>query len=177
MLKKLFTILWYIGVALCITILHVYITNIVPHNTAFVDTTMLVFVMMIMGGISGRVVWLAFAIYMMLDIFSASPFGIELFAGVCSILFVFWFFREIFTNLSIWSAGILTIFGASIYRGIYIGLNILINLFFSETTSMNMELVWLFAREIIYTGVLSIPLYAIVMKVIPAFTKERIRYS
>jgi len=177
MLKKLLTILWYVGIALCITILHVYIINVIPYNIAFVDTTMLIFVMMIMGGISGRVVWLAFAVYMILDIFSANPFGIELFAGVCSVLFIFWFFREIFTNLSVWAAGILTILGALMYRVIYIGLNIFVNIFFSEIANISMELFLLFAKEIIYTGVLSVPLYAIVMKVVPILTKERIRYS
>ncbi len=176
--KKIILGLWYGTLIAGLIFLKLFLTNLLPGVFTYIDILMLFFVIVIMRGARGKIVWFAFSIYMILDILASQPFGIQLCAGVFSVLGVFWFFEEIFTNLSIWTAGILTVFGMTVYKLLYISGTTLASILAQEESSIiSTSLIQRFGIEILTTALISIPLYAILLKVGNMVTKERIRYS
>lgn len=177
MLKKILRAIIYCMGVCGMVFVKLLLINILPIPFMFIDVCMLFFVISIMRGAKGGIVWFAFAVYMIIDMLATSAFGTELIAGVFSVLGVFWFFEEVFTNLSIWTAGILTIFGMTVFRILYVLFSLFSLLWMHHDFSLSYGLLKLAGLEIICTSIISIPLYAIVVKVINVFTKERIRYS
>lgn len=68
---------------------------------------------------SGRVVWLSFVAYSLLELFSLAPFGVALYAGVISALISFWLYKTIFTNRTILTTVALTAIFIFSYRSLY----------------------------------------------------------
>lgn len=176
-IKKIITIILYgIGVVVLV-FLKLILNNFAPLIFSVVDILMLFFVIAIMRGREGGIVWFAFCVYFLLDILASQTSGVGLFAGVFSILGVFWFFKEIFTNLSIWTAGILTVFGTTVFRVLYSIGTLLSGILLKHDFIFSSSLFKQYGIEILATSLLSIPLYAIYMKIGNIFTRERIRYS
>ncbi len=177
LLKKIFTVLLYTISIVVLVFAKLNFNNFVPKISTYIDILMLFFVIMIMRGRSGKIVWFAFCIYFIIDILDSQTFGIELSVGVFSVLGVFWFFEEIFTNLSIWTAGILTLFGMSVFKLLYCIVSIATTFMTHTGSIISVGLIRQFAIEIIVTSIVSVPLYAVLMKVGNMITREKIRYS
>ena len=64
---------------------------------------------------SGSVVWYAFLVFYIFEHYSSSPFGAILLSGVLTTLVTYFLYRNIFTNRSWYSAGILTALSVLIY--------------------------------------------------------------
>lgn len=176
-LKKIFLALFYsVGVG-GLFFLKLFLINLLPVVFTYIDIFMLFFVIAIMRGAHGKIIWFAFSIYFILDILSSQIFGIELFAGVFSVLGVYWFFEEVFTNLSIWTAGILTTFGMMVFKILYSIENLLASTITHKGLVLSLPMFRQFGIEILCTALISIPLYAIILKVSNMLTRERIRYS
>lgn len=178
MLKKILAGIVYAGGIILLVLIKLFLMNLLPSIFVYIDIVMLFFVLCIMRGVGGGIVWFAFFTYMILDILTAHAFGIELVAGVMSILGIYWFFEDVFTNLSIWTAGILTLFGMMVFRLLYILFGFLFSLVFDTYSfSVSGGLFQDAGLEVVSTAIVSVPLYAIVIKVVNTWTKERIRYS
>lgn len=176
-IRKIIISIFYTVLTAVLIFLKLFLNNLLPHVFAYIDILMLFFVATIMRGVNGKIVWFAFTIYLILDILASQTFGTQLYAGVFSVLGVFWFFEEVFTNLSIWTAGILTLFGMTVYKVLYILGNWLAGVLTHHNFVMSISLIKQFGIEILCTALLSIPLYAILLKIGNMVTKERIRYS
>ncbi len=177
MLKKILLLVWYLVGIFFIVFLKLALTNILPYPFNLIDVTMLFFVLLIMRGAKGGIVWFGFAVYVLLDFSSANFFGIEVLAGVYSILLVYWFFREIFTNLSIWAAAILTAFGLLVYRITYLVIGWIAGALFQTNFLITKQLLKTFGFEIVLTSICVIPLYILTLRILKRFAGERIRYS
>ncbi|GEM_PF-1964165 len=178
MFKKILATIVYAGGIFFLIITKLFLMNLFPSIFTHIDIIMLFFVLCIMRGARGGIVWFAFFTYMILDMLTAHAFGIELIAGVLSVLGVYWFFEDVFTNLSIWTAGILTVFGMVVFRVLYMVLGVLFaRIFDIYTFSISTGLLRDAGFEIMMTAILSVPLYAIVIKMANIWSKERIRYS
>ncbi len=148
-----------------------------PAVFTYIDIVMLFFVIAIMRGAGGGVVWFAFAVYSIQDMLTSQQFGIELYAGVFTVLGIFWFFEEVFTNLSIWIAGILSLFGMVVFRILY-SLGIIFSAIALETdAAISVGLIQQFGIETLCTALISIPLYAVFIKIGNMVTREKIKYS
>ncbi len=168
--------LYIIGVC-GLVFLKLIVMNFLPGIFRYLDIIMLFFVMAIMRGAGGGVVWFAFSIYTVLDILNSHIFGIELFAGVFSVLGIFWFFEEVFTNLSIWTAGILSMFGMTVFKTLFCLLSVILGIIYNQETIVSLGLIKQFGIEIVTTSLLSVPLYAVLMKIGNMVTREKIKYS
>lgn len=176
-LKKAITAILYTLGILSLVFSKLILNNLLPTVFVYIDILMLFFVITIMRGAGGGVVWFAFGVYLIEDILTSQQFGVELFAGVFTILGIFWFFESVFTNLSIWIAGILTLFGMLVFRILYV-----VGVLFSGAVLQNgfmfsTGLLKQFGMEMLCTAIISIPLYAICIKIGNMFTREKIKYS
>ena len=176
-LKKIIPAVLYALGILGLAYIKLMLNNLLPAVFTYIDILMLFFVIAIMRGAGGGVVWFAFGVYLIEDILTSQHFGIELFAGVFTILGIFWFFEEVFTNLSIWIAGILTLFGMFVFRSLYcIGI-LFSGLLLENGFIFSMGLMKQFGMEMLCTAILAIPLYAVFIKIGNMFTREKIKYS
>lgn len=175
--KKIIPIVLYILGILGLVFSKLTLNNLLPTVFTYIDIIMLFFVIAIMRGAGGGIVWFAFGVYIIEDILTSQQFGIELFAGVFTILGIFWFFESVFTNLSIWIAGILTLFGMFVFRILYcIGI-LLSGMILENGFILSSGLMKQFGMEMLCTAILAIPLYAVFIKIGNIFTREKIKYS
>lgn len=176
-LKKIIPIVLYTAGILGLAFSKLMLNNLLPNVFLYVDILMLFFVIVIMRGVGGGIVWFAFGVYLIEDILTSQQFGIELFAGVFTILGIYWFFESVFTNLSIWIAGILTLFGMFVFRVLY-GAGVLFSGVILENGFIfSPGLIKQFGMEMLCTAIISIPLYAVFIKIGNMFTREKIKYS
>jgi hypothetical protein len=178
MIKKIFTFCIYAFGSVALVLTKLMLVNVFPELFGRIDVLMIFFVISIMRGASGWIVWFAFITYALLDMLTAHAFGVEMVAGMMSVLGVYWFFEDVFTNLSIWTAGILVLFGMTIFRIGYIVLGALFSyLPGAPAFSFSWNLLQGAGIEIVSTALVAVPVYAIVIKLINTWTRERIRYS
>lgn len=176
-LKKIIPIVLYTVGIFGFVFSKLILNNLLPNVFLYIDILMLFFVIAIMRGARGGIVWFACGVYLIEDILSSQQFGIEIFAGVFTILGIYWFFESVFTNLSIWIAGILTLFGMLVFKVLYI-----VGVVFSGTVLENgfvfsVGIMQQFSIEMLCTAILAIPLYAAFIKLGNMFTREKIKYS
>jgi len=77
-------------------------------------------ILLLLWGGSGKIVWLSFFTHFIVELFSASPFGVILFSSTIAMLLSFWLFQNFFTNRSWYSAVILTGVTIFFFRFFYI---------------------------------------------------------
>jgi hypothetical protein len=75
----------------------------------------------------GTIVWTAFAVYGVLEIFSFYPFGVLLCSGTITWLVAFWLYEYFFTNQSWYTATVLSASALFIY---YVINNLILNIVF-----------------------------------------------
>lgn len=116
---------------------------------------------------NGVIVWYAAALYALLDMYTATPFGVVLYAGTLAMLVTFWLYRAIITNQGIMAAGLVT------------GVLIIITNVFYALGRLFLQVVagapfsgsaWaaLFVSQTLITVFAAVVLYALLSMVIPA---------
>lgn len=114
---------------------------------------------------SGLVVWVSFFAHFIIELFSATPFGVLLFSGTISVLFMYWLSKEMFTHRSWISAVTLCAIGILGYRLIYVFAMLLQKFLFSFQFEFIFEP---FLWEVLFTTVL----VACIYPVLPIFLKK-----
>lgn len=67
----------------------------------------------------GGAVWLAFATNGILELYASTPFGIQMFSSVISVLISFWALRELFINSSWYAVAAISAGSLAFYRILY----------------------------------------------------------
>jgi len=65
------------------------------------------------------IVWLAFALFFFIELYTSSPFGVIIFSGTIGVLLTFWVYSRIFSNHSWYIAAAITATMLISYRLIY----------------------------------------------------------
>lgn len=116
---------------------------------------------------NGGIVWYAAAVYAVFDLYTATPFGLVLYAGTLAMLVVFWLYRAIITNQGIFAAALVT--GALVlaWNILYalgrVSLHIFLDIPFSGSAWLALG-----ATELLVTVLTAVLLYAVLAKLIPA---------
>ena len=107
-MKWIRNIILGILVSIFLVITHIGLLYLLPYPFNNVHLLLSVFVIMVMWSKSGLVVWLSFFSFFLLDLYSVSSFGTIFVSGTITILILYWFHRDVFTNRSFWTFIILS---------------------------------------------------------------------
>lgn len=116
---------------------------------------------------SGGIVWYAAALYTMLDMYTATPFGLVLLVGTLAMLVVLWLYRAVITNQGILAAALVTATLVSLFNIFYACARLFMSIFF-DLPFFGAAWFALFVTELVCTVLTVVILYAILSKIIPA---------
>ncbi|MCF6276532.1 MAG: hypothetical protein L3J07_01640 [Candidatus Magasanikbacteria bacterium] len=134
-MKKLIDfILFFVSIFL-VFFAHSFIFLILPYPFSQINLVFATVILMIIWYESGWVVWYAFLLFLLLDFYSALPFGITLFSGTMTSLIIFYLYLNIFTNKSWYGVLALTFLSLILFRILYFILIITNSLIFNEDFS------------------------------------------
>ncbi|HAT03988.1 MAG TPA: hypothetical protein DCS29_04430 [Candidatus Magasanikbacteria bacterium] len=168
-MKKIIDVLLSIFLSFLLVILHIAFLNILPSPLNALNTIFSIIVLLIIVTNSGKVVWISFFVYFLLDIYSSTPFGTNLFAGTLTTLVIYWFHKDIFTNQSLLSTFVITAAGLVVFRLMYT----CINLFYKDFLWSDLFIAygWEIVCTVIVALILHTLFFIISKKMRPSFIK------
>lgn len=154
--------------------LNIVVSYIVPYPWSKINIIFLILIILMMWRETGLVIWISFFSYFIIELYSATPFGVFLFSSTLSILFTFWLYKNFFTNRSWYSTMALCGFALLFYRSIYIFLLIILNSF-NFINLIPWKMLWAtFIWEFIFTVPASGIIYFILSKFFKSFKSSPI---
>lgn len=105
--------------SLAAIMLHLLVSYTLPYPLNHVNAIIGLVILSILWFDSGVVVWLSFVVFFFLEQFQSGPFGILIASGTFSTLILFWLYKELFTNRSLWSVLAMSGIGVLVYRVLY----------------------------------------------------------
>lgn len=100
-------------------VLHIGLVSFFPYPINKINLILLYVIMILLITESGRVVWISFVTYFLIELFSVTPFGVVLYSGTISALIFYWLYKSIFTNRSIFTTMSLAAISIFVYRFLY----------------------------------------------------------
>jgi len=167
-----FKIIGWMFLLFFIIILHFCSLYILPYPFDHLNVLFLFFVSSIYWVGSGRIVWIAFILFFILELYTGTPFGLLLLIGPMSVLFSYWLFMYLFTNRSIFAAIGLLIISLATYRGLYL-LGLFVFSFFQDISISIILIFVTFCWEALFTGLTFLLLYPLFQKF---FRNKRIQF-
>lgn len=105
--------------SLLVVIFHIGLVTFLPYPLNKINLISLFVIIILLITESGKVVWLSFIPYFLIELFSVTPFGVVLYSGTISALVSFWLYKGIFTNRSVLTTMSLTAISIFLYRFFY----------------------------------------------------------
>ncbi|PJA89776.1 MAG: hypothetical protein CO137_02430 [Candidatus Magasanikbacteria bacterium CG_4_9_14_3_um_filter_32_9] len=168
-MKRIIKFISFLFSTFLIFFLHSFIFLALPFPFYQINLVFIVVVLMVIWYEAGWVVWYAFLLFLLLDFYSALPFGITLFSGTMSALIIFYLYLNIFTNKSWYGVLALAFLGLIVFRFIYIILIFLDSLIFGkEFGIISQDLFRLISWEIFLT----VATLGIIFILLTKFTKR-----
>jgi hypothetical protein len=131
MLKKIFKIFLSLLFIIFLVNIHLLFINYFSFPFSNYNLIISILAIILMYSSGGKVVWYAFFTFFLLDLFSAFNFGIIFFSGTIATLFIYWFFKDLFSKQNIWSLILMVILYVLVYNLIFLFVfYVLNNLFF-----------------------------------------------
>ena len=119
-MKFFFQFLSFIISVTILAVLNIASSYILPYPLSSINIILAILILVILSKNNGIVVWVSFASFFIIELFSVTPFGVILFSGTICILFSIWLYRHLFDNHAWYTAIILTIITLFIYNFIYV---------------------------------------------------------
>lgn len=119
MVKYLPHIVLGLLVIIATSIIHLSISYIVPFPYNKANFIFAVLIMLLLLRRTGMVVWLAFALHFLLELYAVTPFGVQLFSGTVTMLLLYWIAEKFFTNASSLVVAAMSIVAIVLYRLLY----------------------------------------------------------
>lgn len=133
---------------------HSFIFLTMPFPFSQINLVFIAVILMVVWYEAGWVVWYAFILFLLLDFYSALPFGITLFSGTMATLIIFYLYLNIFTNKSWYGVSALAFLGLMVFRLIYIILMFLDSLVFGkESGTISPDFFSLISWEVFLTTI------------------------
>jgi len=118
-------------------------------------------ILWLLWGGRGSVVWFTFFGSLIVELYSAAPFGLTLFSSTIAMLFGYWLYRQIFTNRSWYAAIAISLMVLCLYRLTYVLGLIVCYIFGAEIGIYWQPILTTVFWEIIFTTILISILYFI----------------
>jgi hypothetical protein len=169
-------LLVFIGLIALIA-LSISTSYLLPFPFSKINIIFLVLVIIMMTKDSGLVVWIAFLAHFIIELYSSVPFGLILFSGTISILIIFWFYKNIFTNRSWYSSIALTLIALILYRLLYIFLLFFLNIINVNNFIWESSILFIFGWEILLTSLSTGFVYFILSRFFKIFKSTSIEHG
>lgn len=119
MLKAARWIGGFIGLVLFVAI-DIGFSYVLPYPWSKINLLFALLIILVLWRGSGWVVWVAFFSHLLIELYTASPFGVVLISSTLSILFSYWLYQHLFTNRSWYAAMALAALTLALFRLFYI---------------------------------------------------------
>ncbi len=153
-LNLLYTLLTIVG----ITLAQIIAREIFPYPLNQIGIIYGISAWLILLNGSNQPLWLALCAAIILDFFSSSPFGLNVFALLSSLALFNWLLGHIFTNRSSFIVAISSLISCSVYRIIWILLLTIVN-FTGNPALFSIDLFQKWLSEILLSTLLLLFLY------------------
>ncbi len=128
-MRTVFRVLAIFGAILFLAALHIGSSYILPHPWSKINIIFIVLILFLLWKDTGSVIWLAFFVHFLIELYTTTPFGVVLFSSTISMLLSFWLYKNLFTNRSWYAATGLLFFTMITYRLIYSILLLVLKIF------------------------------------------------
>ena len=166
-----FKIIW---LAIMLIFSHYAISYLFPPPFHNINIIFVVIVLSIMGWESGVSIWLTCLLHFFIELYSITPFGMILFPSTISVISIYILYMRIFTNLSWYSAMVLSSIAIVIYRILYISFFIILQFFQSEFNIVWTTLVISYIWELGLSSILAGIIVFILAKTSSRFKSEKV---
>ncbi len=116
----------------------------------------------------------------LLELFSSTPFGVNLVIYPASLLIIYWFSKNILTNRSFFTIIIITALGTVIFKLIFYFSLVILNIFIPSLFALNQEIFILAGWEVLFNSLFSAIIYLINYNILknlnPTFLKINKRF-
>jgi len=159
-MKKIIKYLGIILLAVFCFWISLLITYILPYPLNKINLLWVFIVLMLFKYKNFSVVFFSFWLFFFLEIYTYStPFGVILFSGVISGLFLFWLYKNVFTDYSFWASLALIVSTVTLFRLLYLFLSYLAATFFESEFMDVKNILLIYGWEILFTSSLLMLLY------------------
>lgn len=144
-------------------VVQMVVSFVLPWPMSSVHIILLGLVMILFLYEHGSIIWLAAALFVLLDFSSLYPFGLSLLAGTSATVIMLLMYRGIFTNRSLFAAMGLFAIGYVVYRIWYIAFELGAFLFFHATLDLGFHM-RVYGTQLITTTLVLMLVYSVVSK-------------
>lgn len=130
MFNKILKFFFIVFSVLVLVLLNLIILNYFDYPFSKFNFILAILSVLLMYNSKGGVVWYAFFVFFVLDLFSSLDFGIIFFCGTISTLIIYWFFRELFSKQTFWSFMLMTFLFVFVYNILFLSVFGLLNTLF-----------------------------------------------
>lgn len=163
---KLFLLIFFI------LITQIFVINFLPYPFDHINVIILSLLWLIILTNDSTIVWLILLLTWLIELLSATPFGIDIVAIMTTLLIMNWLLTHILTNRSIYLTFILTLLGLIIYRSVF-SILLAIGNFILPSFNLNRETAITMILEIILTGLVGgicyLLSYKLIRKINPSY--------
>ncbi len=100
-------------------IIDIGLSYILPYPWSKINLLFALLIILMLWRGSGWIVWVTFFTHLIIELYTASPFGVVLASSTLSILFSFWLYKHLFTNRSWYAAMALSAITLTLFRMLY----------------------------------------------------------
>lgn len=160
----------YLFLVVGIVSLQVGLLFLLPYPYNKVNILFAFLSIMILLKDSGNIVWLAFFVHFLIELYTVTPFGVVLSAGTITFLVMYWLYRSLFTNQTIGTALAITLIGLIFYRAFY-SLWFVVTARFNPAFAINWQPLFLiYIWELVFTLLITAIFYAVIVWFMPRFS-------
>jgi len=152
MIKIILKAIAALGGVLTIFIAHIAMVNFLPFPINRINLIYMALVWLVISKGTTSAIWLALVLSFLTEIFSSTPFGVNMAALILSLIFLDWFLLTIFTNHSWYMVFFSGLVGFISYRALGIIFLILAALMSHGAISLNYRLITDFLLEAALTS-------------------------
>lgn len=157
-----------------ILILYFFFSVFIPYPLSQINIIFVSLVLFLMKNEKGSLVWVAWFVFFVLELYLTYPFGVVISSGTFAFLFSYWFYKYIFTNRTWYSSVGLVIVMIVIYRLIFVSLLMLYHLNSGINVVVWSNALLNFGLEIIFSTIITGILFMILSPYIENFQSQRI---
>jgi len=158
---------------LAIVTIHLGIVYVLPFPWNKINVIISAIVLSLLIFESGVSVWVTFFVHLFVEVFAPQPFGIIIFSSTIAMLCVYWLYRYLFTNRSLYSVIVVTAVALIFYRVLYTTLLMFLSLWRTDIDIPFGNLSILYTWELILTTLFSAFLYGLLLMLSTSLRKDK----
>jgi hypothetical protein len=153
---------------------HFFISLFTPFPISKINIIFVLLVLFFLKNEKGSLIWVEFAIYFIIELYTIYPFGITISSATLAFLLGYWIFNYFFTNRTWYTAVALVTVMLLIYRVTFIFLLIIYHLNVATPMPAWSSLAYEFSLEILISAIASGVLFILLTPLVDDFQRQKI---